>query len=145
MQAWPYYAHYPCACTPVCLCFFPYSKRSDNSLLRMWGHFGISKCQHSWWWREKWKEVGGRLVGIMMKNKANARVAATGHRGISLILLQDLVDGGKDKGWAKKMLCFSLHGLLIYLCPILGNPCSRHLEAKASKQPVCPKRIHYLR
>lgn len=59
--------------------------------------------------------------------------------------LHDWVDGGKDKGWVKEMLLLSLHGLLIYLCPILGNPCSRHLEAKAWDQAVCPKRIHYFR
>lgn len=51
-------------------------------------------------------------------------MAATGQRGISLRLLQGLVDGGKDKGRAKETLCFSLHRLLIYLCPIRGNPCS---------------------
>lgn len=145
MQAWPYYAYYPCAAHQS-VCVFPYSKRSDNSPSRTWGRSGISKCQHPGlrMERRKKEEEAGREER-MMKNKANARVAATGQRGISLLLLQGLVDGGKDKGWAKEMLCLSLHGLLIYLCPILGNPCSRRLEAKASNRAVCPKRIHYLR
>lgn len=47
--------------------------------------------------RRKKEEEAGREER-MMKNKANARVAATGQRGISLLLLQGLVDGGKDKG-----------------------------------------------
>lgn len=32
------------------------------------------------------------------------------------------------------MLCLSLHWLLIYLYPIVGNPRCRRLEAKASRQ-----------
>ncbi len=47
------------------------------------------------------KRGGSRQGGEerrMMKNKANARVAATGQRSISFLLLQGLMDGGKDKG-----------------------------------------------
>lgn len=32
------------------------------------------------------------------------------------------------------MLCLSLHWLLIYLYPIVGNPCCRRLQAKAPRQ-----------
>lgn len=96
---------------------------------------------------KRWNPAGRRRgeERRMMKNKANARAAATGQRSIFPFSSKALVDGGKDKGWAKEMLCLSLHWLLIYLCPILGNPRSRRLEAKASNQAVCPKRIHYLR
>lgn len=85
-------------------------------------------CQHS---LEKRKEKieGVRKRGWrgeekrrMMKNKVNACVAATGQRSISPFLLQGLLNEGKDKGWAKEMLCLSLHWLLIYLCPILAIP-----------------------
>lgn len=69
----------------------------------------MSKCQHLWPRTEKRKgkidrnrERGRRRQGgeekRMMKNKVNARAAATGQRSISLLLLKGLVDGGKDKG-----------------------------------------------
>lgn len=129
------------------VCIFPYSRRSDNPAL---ARASVSIREQNdgkkiGSYRKREESQQGGEERRMMKNKANASVAATGQRSISLLLLQGLVDGGKDKGWAKEMLCLSLHWLLIYLCPILGNPCSRRLEAKASNQAVCPKRIHYLR
>lgn len=53
----------------------------------------------------------------MMKNKANAGVAAAGRRGISLLPLQGSVGGGKDKGRAKATL-----SLLITPTPYLPLP-----------------------
>ncbi|KAF3859559.1 hypothetical protein F7725_021958 [Dissostichus mawsoni] len=51
-----------------------------------------------WRKRKRWGKKGAPAGRRMMKNKANARAAATGKRRISLLLLQGSVDGGKDKG-----------------------------------------------
>lgn len=58
------------------------------------GRSGISKRQHPWLRMERRgkKEEEASREERMMKNKANARAAASGQRGISL-LLRGLVDG----------------------------------------------------
>lgn len=127
------------------VCPFPYSKRSDYSLSRTWGCFGMNKCQQGRGCRKtEWKKMDwDRKERKMMKNKVNACASATGQRSTSPS--PPRLEGGKDKGRAIKTLCLSLHRLLIYLCSIPGNPCCGRLEAKASNQAVCPKRIHYLK
>lgn len=59
------------------------------------GRSGISRRQHPWSRMERRGEKREGEAGReerMMKNKANARAAASGQRGISL-LLRGLVDG----------------------------------------------------
>lgn len=129
-----------------CIFFFftvffpPYSGRSDNLLSRTWGHAGVSRCQG------KERERGKTSPG---KEKRRVRNGGGGRgwwkikpmpawlplaREVSLCFASEASeDSGKDKGWAKEMLCLSLHWLLIYLCPIPGNPRSGRLEAKAFK------------
>lgn len=46
--------------------------------------------------RDRKEEEAGREEKRMMKNKANARVAATGQRSLSLLLLQGL-DGWRQR------------------------------------------------
>ena len=96
--------------TVVTACVFPYSRRSDNPPSRTRGRFGASKCQHpdkregEKQSRTGKEEEAGREEERrgeerrMMKNKANARVAATGQRSIFPFSSKALVDGGKDKG-----------------------------------------------
>lgn len=135
----------PVCCTPVHHCFFPYSKRSDNSLSRTWGPLwhkqaSASLAEDGKTGGKKKRKPAGRKGWWKIKPML-ARLPVA--REVSLSFSEAW--WMEDKGWAKEMLCLSLHGLLIYLCPILGNPCSRRLGAKASNQAVCPKRIHYFR
>lgn len=146
MQAWPYYAYYPCAahqCGWQASVFFHILEdltipcRGREAALA-WASVSI----HGWGQRKGRKK-------IETGKRGGGRQGREGRRGwwkikpmpVWLPVAREvylsfsskaLVDGGKDKEWAKEMLCLSLHWLLIYLCPILGNPCSRRLEGKAS-------------
>lgn len=144
MQAWPYYAYYPCAAHRFISVFFHILKDLTIPRRGREGRSGISKRQHPWLRMERrgkkkrkptgrwgWWKIKPMLVRLPVAREVSLSFSEAWRM--------------EDKGWAKEMLCLSLHGLLIYLCPILGNPCSRRLEAKASNQAVCPKRIHYFR
>lgn len=146
MQAWPYYAYYPCAAHQRGWQASVFFHILEDRTVPCWGREAVlaweSVSIRVWGWRKK----EGKKIEIGKEEEAGRAERRGGWwkikpmpvwqpvaREVSLSLsFKAWVDGGKDKGWAKEMLCLSLHWLLIYLCPILGNPCSRRLQAKAS-------------
>jgi len=144
MQAWPYYAYYPCAAHQCGWQVSVFFHIPQDLMIPCRG----CEAALAWVSVSMGEDAEGRENNMDRERKKEKKLAERGRWGwwkiksilvwlplareVYLLFLQDLVEGGKDKGWAKETLRLSLHWVLIYLCPIPGNPCYRRLEAKAS-------------